>query len=114
MTAEPTLETEATALLGDWLLRWPGGSRPLCEGDIIVVGRSASADVVLDDRYVSSQHLRVVVRDSSVLIEPLKSTNLPKIDGVRIELARKVVPAEAPVRVVIGKTELVLELELGG
>jgi len=110
MTAEPTLETEATALLGDWLLRWPGGSRPLCEGDIIVVGRSASADVVLDDRYVSSQHLRVVVRDSSVLIEPLKSTNLPKIDGVRIELARKVVPAEAPVRVVIGKTELVLEL----
>jgi hypothetical protein len=107
---EPTLETGATAVLGDWLLRWPGGEQPMVEGDEVVVGRSSSADVVLADRYVSGRHLRLVVRDSSVVLEPLKATNLPKIDGQRVELARKVLPKDAPVRIVVGKTELVLEV----
>ena len=107
---EPTLETGATEVLGDWVLRWPGGEQPLVEGDEIFVGRSSSADVVLPDRYVSGRHFRIVVRDSSVVIEPLKATNLLKIDGERVELARKVLPKDAPVRIVVGKTELVLEV----
>jgi two-component system, NtrC family, response regulator HydG len=108
---EPTLETGATAVLGDWVLRWPDGAKPMIEGDEIVVGRSSSADVVLSDRYVSGRHLRLVVRDSFVVVEPLKSTNLPKIDGQRVELARKVVPGDAPLKIVVGKTELVLEVD---
>ena len=108
---EPTLETGATAVLGDWVLRWPDGAKPMIEGDEIVVGRSSSADVVLSDPYVSGRHLRLVVRDSSVVVEPLKSTNLPKIEGQRVELARKVVPRDAPVKIVVGKTVLVLEVD---
>jgi len=39
----------------------------------LVIGRSASADIQLDDRWVSRQHCRVDVREGVVVVQDLES-----------------------------------------
>jgi hypothetical protein len=58
-------------------LRFPVGTG-------ITVGRSADADVVLDDPYASEFHFRVAVQDGSVTLSDLGSTNGTYLNGRRV------------------------------
>ena len=49
------------------------------------VGRTADSDIWLDDDSLSRAHARFEVRDGSVVLQDLGSTNGTFVDGVRIE-----------------------------
>src|SRR6188768_1099807 len=51
----------------------------------IVLGRTAPADVVLDDQQVSRNHCRVAVVMDEVFVNDLGSSNGTFVDGERIE-----------------------------
>lgn len=53
-------------------------------GNGITAGRSADADVVLDDPYASEFHFRVAVQDGAVLLSDLGSTNGTYVNGRRV------------------------------
>ncbi len=54
------------------------------------VGRGSDNAIVLDERYVSSAHARVILRGQQYVVEDLGSSNGTVVDGERI--------AEAPLR----------------
>lgn len=60
-----------------------GGVLPLA--DIITMGRKSDNTVVLDDKYVSSHHVKIYKRNNEYVIEDLDSTNGTKINETRIE-----------------------------
>ncbi|MCK8115273.1 FHA domain-containing protein [Anaerosoma tenue] len=47
----------------------------------VLIGRSADADLVIADDFVSSTHARVVVSDNGFIIEDLDSTNGTVVNG---------------------------------
>lgn len=60
-----------------------GGVLPLA--DVITMGRKSDNTVVLDDKYVSSHHVKIYKRNNEYVIEDLDSTNGTKINEARIE-----------------------------
>ena len=52
--------------------------------DVVVMGRSAETDVVLDDPYASEFHMRLVAQDSGMVLHDLGSTNGTYINGRRV------------------------------
>jgi DNA-binding NtrC family response regulator len=75
----------------------------------LVVGKGAGCDVVLDDPFVSSRHLRVEARAGRWHVADLGSTNGTLLGGARVERA------ELPLGVTLsaGDVELVLEAPEG-
>lgn len=61
----------------------PLGSAP------IIIGRSPSCTLVLDDTYASSRHARLYLHDGSWYIEDMNSTNGTFIDGERMVAPQK-------------------------
>lgn len=59
----------------------------LREGQILVVGRVAPAEVVINDSSLSRAHARLSLRDGVVTIEDLGSTNGCLLNGTRVEVA---------------------------
>lgn len=51
--------------------------------DVVVLGRSAETDVVLDDPYASEFHLRLVVQEDGIMLHDLGSTNGTYVNGRR-------------------------------
>ena len=69
-----------------------------------VLGRANSADVPLGaDSFVSSRHARVFMREGTVWIEDLGSTNGTVVNGTRISGAVELHPGD---RVQVGRTTL--------
>ncbi len=60
-----------------------GGVLPLA--DVITMGRKSDNIVVLDDKYVSSHHVKIYKRNNEYVIEDLDSTNGTKVNETRIE-----------------------------
>ncbi|MEG2017387.1 MAG: FHA domain-containing protein [Clostridium sp.] len=60
-----------------------GGVLPLA--DIITMGRKNDNTVILDDKYVSSHHMKIFKRNNEYVIEDLDSTNGTKVNDSRIE-----------------------------
>ncbi|HSM93013.1 MAG TPA: sigma 54-interacting transcriptional regulator [Anaeromyxobacteraceae bacterium] len=73
--------------------------------DGVTVGKRGSADLALDDPFVSSRHLRIEPREGRWLLVDLGSTNGTWLGGARVERAE--LPLGVPVSV--GEAELVLE-----
>jgi pSer/pThr/pTyr-binding forkhead associated (FHA) protein len=73
----------------------------LREGSILI-GRLPECDVMIDDGLVSRMHARISVRDNSVIVEDLHSTNGVYLNGVRI--THSAVLREGD-RLLIGTTE---------
>lgn len=59
----------------------------LREGESWVVGRGEPAEIVLDDRALSSLHARFSLRDGRVLLEDLQSTNGCFVNGDQVSCA---------------------------
>lgn len=60
-----------------------GGLLPV--SDVITMGRKNDNAVVLDDKYVSSHHVKIFKRNNDYVIEDLGSTNGTKVNDINIE-----------------------------
>lgn len=52
--------------------------------DVSVLGRSADADVLLDDPYASDFHMRLVAQENGLVLHDLGSTNGTYVNGRRV------------------------------
>jgi hypothetical protein len=75
-------------------------------GGMIMIGRGADCQLILDDDYVSTRHARVVATPNGIYVEDLGSTNGTYVNGQRITAPTTITLADA---VRIGKTMLRLE-----
>ena len=75
-------------------------------GGVIMIGRGANCQLILDDDYVSTRHARVVGSPSGIYVEDLGSTNGTYVNGQRITAPTTITLADT---VRIGKTMLRLE-----
>jgi pSer/pThr/pTyr-binding forkhead associated (FHA) protein len=75
-------------------------------GGVIMIGRGADCQLILDDDYVSTRHARVVSGPNGIYVEDLGSTNGTYVNGQRITAPTTITLADA---VRIGKTMLKLE-----
>ncbi len=75
-------------------------------GGVIMIGRGADCQLILDDDYVSTRHARVVGSPSGIYVEDLGSTNGTYVNGQRITAPTTITLADT---VRIGKTMLRLE-----
>lgn len=70
-------------------------------GDVVVMGRSEEADVVLDDPYASEFHLRLVAQDKGMMLHDLGSTNGTYVNGRRVSAPTQLMHGDT---VQVGKT----------
>jgi FHA domain len=75
-------------------------------GGMIMIGRGADCQLILDDDYVSTRHARVVATANGIYVEDLGSTNGTYVNGQRITAPTTITLADS---VRIGKTMLRLE-----
>lgn len=75
-------------------------------GGVIMIGRGADCQLILDDDYVSTRHARVVSTPDGIYVEDLGSTNGTYVNGQRITAPTTITLADT---VRIGKTMLRLE-----
>jgi len=67
------------------------------------LGRALTCDIVVNDRLVSREHARIVVRDSSAMLVDLGSTNGVYLNEVRVEGAAELHDGDI---IVVGAQEL--------
>ncbi len=78
----------------------PGEEIPL--GDNAMLGRSAGADVLVDDKFASSNHARLFTRAGAMILEDLGSTNGTYLNGRRLDGSARLEPGHS---IRIGDTE---------
>lgn len=77
----------------------------------LTVGRSADADVTIDDQYASGLHARIYSRGPHYYLEDMGSTNGTFVNGARVEGERMLGDLD---EVRIGDTEMRFELDVPG
>ncbi len=82
------------------------GESALVSDGVIMIGRGADCQVILDDDYVSTRHARVVANGNGIYAEDLGSTNGTYVNGQRITAPTTITMSDT---VRIGKTIMKLE-----
>ena len=75
-------------------------------GGLVMIGRGADCQLILDDDYVSTRHARLVSGATGIYVEDLSSTNGTYVNGQRITAPTTITMADT---VRIGKTIMKLE-----
>jgi hypothetical protein len=73
---------------------------------LVMIGRGADCQLILDDDYVSTRHARVVAGETGLYIEDMGSTNGTYVNGARITAPTAISMSDT---LRIGKTILKLE-----
>ena len=77
--------------------------RELPQGEV-VIGRSSSCDLVLDDSAISREHARIEINGDTVVLHDLSSRNGTWVNGERAET----VNLESGDEIAVGRMTLVL------
>jgi len=72
----------------------------------VLIGRSPSCTLVLDDDYSSSRHARIFPQNGAWYVEDLGSTNGTYLEGRRLDVPVAVQPGE---EIRIGQTTMILQ-----
>lgn len=108
--ADPTVEAPVAWAPGTGLLKviqgleevFPPGQNITLNGQL-TIGRSNENDIVINNPFVSGQHLRIVFRDAGYHLEDLGSRNGSLVNGVRV---KKTIPLTEGDQVRIGEVLL--------
>jgi pSer/pThr/pTyr-binding forkhead associated (FHA) protein len=88
------------------------GRRVVLRPGSIMIGRSGSCQIILEDTLVSRRHALIVVKTDAVKVKDLDSANGIYVNGTRIEESVTLNPGD---RIVIGQEEMVFRTgSLGG
>jgi pSer/pThr/pTyr-binding forkhead associated (FHA) protein len=87
------------------IVEGPDAGRQLPVAGSVVIGRSAEADIVLDDLQVSRQHARVTANNGSAVVEDLQSANGTFINHAELHTPARLDPGD---ELLIGVTVLQL------
>lgn len=71
-------------------------------GDSVILGRSNKAEIKLDDDHLSSEHLKVTLKEKGLIVEDLNSKNGIFLNKIRVEKAEMFMGDELK----IGKTKI--------
>jgi pSer/pThr/pTyr-binding forkhead associated (FHA) protein len=91
-----------------------GGLEPGARYDLfggISIGRSADADIRIEDRFASGVHARIYSRGASYYVEDMNSTNGTFLNGGRLDGEAELSDLD---ELRIGDTEFRFELEVPG
>lgn len=86
-----------------------GVPRRLRQGQAVALGRSRGADVQLDDQFASGRHVELLAKGDVLVVRDLGARNPARLEGAEVREELEVAPETAPARLVVGKTEVVLE-----
>lgn len=107
----PALASPPRALEA-WLVAERGGGLSAGERFDLIgglsIGRSAEADVRIDDRYASGLHARIFTRDGRTYIEDMNSTNGTLLNGATLSGEAELIDGDT---VQIGDTEFRYEAD---
>lgn len=79
------------------------------EKDMVLIGRSHSSDIVVNDKKASRNHVRILYNNGSYLIEDLNSRNGTMVNGKKVSGRSSLYPGDM---IKIGNCELTLNAEL--
>jgi hypothetical protein len=84
---------------------WRGNTIELPRKGVILIGRSARCDIVIEDSCVSRTHCRLEVAQSGVSVEDLRSSNGLYVNGDRVVGSQPLANGD---RLLVGSEELVM------
>lgn len=87
------------------IVEGPDAGRHLPLQGTVVIGRSADADIVLDDQQVSRKHARVTAKNGTAVVEDLQSANGTYINQAELHAPAQLDPGD---ELLIGVTLLQL------
>jgi len=80
------------------------------DGEELVIGRSKSADITLDDKLLSRKHAKISVRENAALLTDLQSSNGTYLNGERVSRETRVVSCD---QIQLGTHVFQVELSVG-